>query len=236
MRSNSPYNERRRRISANMNRNSFDLLSTIMNYETNQRYTMRSSDTNRHNLRSHLRRTDEESQEVFYDENQAPPAYEDIVSDLKAVTVINNNNNSTIANNTTYLNDQEDIELKEMNQGKLDQNSQLNLNNQYASTNHIESQSTSSESSLENTSGHGSNQEAVNNLVNRDQQPMVNHLGNNTSSNESARQSDDSQYNNHQLNQQPNAQPNDQANDQLNSSSSEDQLPTYHEAISKMPY
>lgn len=77
MRSNSPYNERRRRISTNLNRNSFDLLSTIINYENNQRYPVRGGQPpDRHNARGLRRAGDNEENAEFYDENLPPPAYE----------------------------------------------------------------------------------------------------------------------------------------------------------------
>ena len=72
MRSNSPYRERRRRISTSLNRNSFDLLSTIVNYENNQRYPIRQP-ADRNGSRAHRR--DPEGAE-FYEENLPPPAYE----------------------------------------------------------------------------------------------------------------------------------------------------------------
>jgi len=218
MRSNSPYNDRRRRISANMNRNSFDLLSTIMNYETNQRYPRHSE----RNLRNHLR-PNEDGQEVFYDENTAPPAYEDIINDLKTVTVINNN--SRTANDANYLASQsEDIELKEINQAKTI--SQTNLNNNKQNVQHIENQSTSSVSSLENNSG-GINQDIENNNLNPQ---SIDNRPNDQPINET-----NSQINHQIVNVQLNGPISGQSNNQSLSDEHQDQLPTYQQAISKMP-
>ena len=81
MRSNSPYPERRRRISAtNMNRNSFDLLNTIINYENNQRYPIRGGgqSAGQRPGAHHLRppQDNDETNAELYDESLPPPAYE----------------------------------------------------------------------------------------------------------------------------------------------------------------
>lgn len=158
MRSNSPsYTERRsRRISGNMNRNSFDLLSTIINYENNQRYPMRNSNADRTNLRA-PRRVDQEDQEAYYDENLPPPDYDSICpqkteiirDELKGVivdqTVVANMDNNYLNNQlNSQLNDHlnnESLELKNLNMIRNDD--QVN-NNQCA--NQLENQSTSGES------------------------------------------------------------------------------------------
>ena len=240
MRSNSPLNERRRRISANTNRNNFDLLSTIINYENNTRYPIRSQDS-RHATRAgqHLRRNDEENHpEMIYDES--PPPYSEVIcaDDLKQVTV-----DQTTNGNLTN----ENIELKEFYQQDRDkeltpminqqqQNEQLTANNnQLNNVNQIENSELAS-NSLENSQENVNN----NNLANGDTRPatinhQVNHNLNDDYSNSSNNQHDNQQNNNQQNNNQSTDQLNSESNQsnlQLNQSTNNELPPSYDQAIS----
>ena len=219
MRSNSPYHsERRRRISTNLNRNSFDLLSTIINYENNQRYPIRNGQsTDRHgSSRSHHLRRDNEANGEFYDESLPPPAYEEIIrnDDLKTVTVEQQQN---VGEEPAG-----DFELKELGQG-----AQLKLCNgpeesdlsseAYANHNHIESSS-------------GSSEPIGRSLVNGPATIEINQYNENAS--ESSRQ---------QLNRQPDENPQSGAPPDLSQqqeqrplsqlNQSNEQLPTYEQAV-----
>lgn len=63
-------------MSTNLDRNSFDLLSTIINYENNQRYPWRGGQADRQSARDLRRAGDHEEDAELYDKNLPPPAYE----------------------------------------------------------------------------------------------------------------------------------------------------------------
>lgn len=63
-------------MSTNLDRNSFDLLSTIINYENNQRYPWRGGQPDRQSARDLRRAGNHEEDAELYDKNLPPPAYE----------------------------------------------------------------------------------------------------------------------------------------------------------------
>lgn len=248
MRSNSPYNERRRRISGNMNRNSFDLLSTIINYENNQRYPIRSETNNRRsNIRSHLRRNDEDP-EIYFDENQPPPPYEEIMirsdDDLKAVTVLGGQTNQI--NNQLNNRNTVDIELKELNRDVINRDelneendrNKLNQTDPLTNNEHIESTAGSNDSretnhsQIVNNNNSINNRNLINNEISNHSLPSTNQLeeGQSTviNSMHSSNQNSTSINTNRTAAQLTNNQPTNQSN--LVNQSNE-QLPTYEQAI-----
>jgi len=201
------FNERRRRLHLNpnqMNRNSLDFLSTIINYENGQRYQMRNSNDRN------------ENGEVYYDENSPPPAYSDVMADsinkpdimrddLKSVNI----DNQIANNNTINLNEQN------LNHQNLNQQNQ-SLNEVIISTERIENnneetnrsdrnnvqQSSQLNSNQINSNQINSNQINSNqinsNQINSNQQNILTsnlaanrQLNNNNSSNRSNEQNDD---------------------------------------------